>query len=587
MNKLTMIRHHIKAILLRFLEKIKKDKLEIILFAILIIIGIFLRSYKFSDWLHFEIDQSFDTVIVSDAVENGIGNLPLLGPTAGGGRSLRLGPAFYYMEYLSAKIFGNTPTGHAMLVLIFSILSLPLFYIFIRRYFSRLISLLLLSLFSLSLYMILYGRFSWSPNVLPFLILLTFYTLLRGLSQEKNKVLWLIISATLLVIVTQIHFNAFFVIPAIFLPILIIHRKKISPRICIGALLIFIIFYSPVIISDIKTNGENFRYFIKKIEKSSGDKNGSLDEKIIRTANYYASECLFIITGLDHINGRVTGYGFSSKKHGTWRIGALISLILSLFILLKNLKEETNPKRKDFLWLITFWFLASFIYFFFLIKGGVSIRPRFFLIIAPLSFILLGFIFEKIETTQIRKGSFAIIAVTIFFIATNAYGLNLYFSRINQVDKETISVKTEDIFPNTGRVTLAQQYAIVDYVESIYLQNNYPVYFQAKHEYEPAIWYHLEKKGIDFYSRIRLEKIYSEGNYFVMEFSEKDIAEFSDTFSILEIKNFGALTVFHLTPKPEAVTGVRQNELEKETSAQKSKLNKLITWNNLFTKKTD
>jgi hypothetical protein len=150
------------------LEKIKEKKWELIFVLSLIFLGIFLRTFHFSKWLHFEIDQSYDYLMVSPAVEKGIGNLPLLGPTAGGGRALRLGPAFYYMEYLSAKVFGNNPTGHAMLVLILSIFSLPIFYLFSRRYFSKNISIGLLAIFSTSVYMVLYSRFSWSPNVLPF-----------------------------------------------------------------------------------------------------------------------------------------------------------------------------------------------------------------------------------------------------------------------------------------------------------------------------------------------------------------------------------------------------------------------------------
>ena len=107
-----------------FSKKFQARKYEIIALCAIIAIGIFFRTYHFSDWLLFEIDQSYDTRIVSRAVENGIEHLPLLGPTAGGGRALRLGPAFYYMEYASALVFGDTPTGHAMLVLILSILSI-------------------------------------------------------------------------------------------------------------------------------------------------------------------------------------------------------------------------------------------------------------------------------------------------------------------------------------------------------------------------------------------------------------------------------------------------------------------------------
>ena len=187
------------------LKKIKANKWEFALLLIIICVGIFLRTYNFSRWLHFEIDQVYDMDIVAPAVSDGIQNLPLLGPNVGGGMA-RLGPAFYYMEYASAKIFGNTPVGHAMNVLILSILALPLFYVFCRKYFSKVESLGLLAIFSVSLYMVMYSRFSWSPNVLPFLVLLSFYTLLRSVSpKEKYPARWFLAAVALITITSQIH----------------------------------------------------------------------------------------------------------------------------------------------------------------------------------------------------------------------------------------------------------------------------------------------------------------------------------------------------------------------------------------------
>ena len=85
----------------KLIKKIKVNKLEIIFIIAIISLGIFLRIFHFSSWLHFEIDQAFDFDLVSPAVSNGPQNLHLLGPNVGGGL-LRLGPAFYYLQYASA-----------------------------------------------------------------------------------------------------------------------------------------------------------------------------------------------------------------------------------------------------------------------------------------------------------------------------------------------------------------------------------------------------------------------------------------------------------------------------------------------------
>jgi len=559
---------------------LKKNKLEIILLTILISVGIFLHSYNFSNWLHFEIDQSYDTLLVSPAVENGIGNLPLLGPTAGGGRALRLGPAFYYLEYISAKIFGNTPPGHAMLVLISSILSLPLFYIFSRRYFSRPISFGLLALFSFSLYMVIYGRFSWSPNVLPFLILLAFYSLLRALSEnEQKKDLWFIIAFAVLAVITQIHFNAFFTIPTIVIGLLVIRRPKLKILTWVGALLIFAVLYSPVIISDIKTNGQNLHYFIQKF-KHSGSPSGNVQQKLVQVVHYHASDYFLILTGIDHINGkRLTGYGFSSAEHKPWRIAAIVILFLELVLLAYNLFTEKDRQRKDFLWLATLWFLVTFVYFFFVRKSGFNIYPRFFLISAPLAFVFFGLILEKLSKVK-KIGIMLAIAILAFTLFSNAKGLNKYFTRLNKVATESVSVETEDVFPNTARITLEQQYQITDYIESVVRKNNYPVFLKAKHEYEPVIWYHLEKRGISYNGKMKSSTIYQEANYFTIIFSGKSVNE--SRFNVAEEKNFGTLKVIHLTPKDDAVIQIRQNDSEKEIHIQKQQIAQLFTWNKLL-----
>ncbi|PJA86821.1 MAG: hypothetical protein CO141_02700 [Candidatus Moranbacteria bacterium CG_4_9_14_3_um_filter_42_9] len=567
---------------MEFTEKIKKNKQEIILVLLLIFLGIFLRSYNFSDWLHFEIDQSYDTLLVSPAVDSGVSNLPLLGPTAGGGRALRLGPAFYYLEYLSAKVFGNTPPGHAMLVLIFSILSLPLFYLFCRRYFSHFISIGLLAIYCTSLYMVSYSRFSWSPNVLPFLILLAFYSLLRSFSEdEKKKNSWFIISSAIMVIITQIHFNAFFVIPAIVLPLLIICRPRFKLRTWAGVLLVLFILYSPVIISDIETKGQNLRYFIHKFNRS-GNGSGNFNEKLVQVIHYNASEYFLIVTGIDHINGKkLTGYGFSNPEHKAWRIAAIATLSLALLVLFYSLWKEKDRKRKDFLWLIVLWFLVSFSYFFFVKKSGFNIYPRFFLVAAPLPFVFFGLLLERLA--KIKKiGTFLVLAALSFPLATNARGLNRYFSQLNRVGKEPLSVETEDVFPNVARITLSQQYAIADYIEAVYRQNNYPVYFKAKHEYEPVIWYHLERKGIIYSGKMKNNIIYQEANYFAIKFTGSNIQDYKQKFTVAEIKNFGTLTVWRFIPKPEAVTQLRQGESEKEIPIQKQQITQLFTWNKLL-----
>ncbi len=568
-------------------RKFEIKKWEMLAFIVIIGVGIFLRAYHFSDWLHFEIDQVYDTRIVAQAVENGISSLPLLGPTAGGGRALRLGPAFYYLEYASAMLFGNTPSGHAMLVLIFSILSLPLFYFFCRRYFSATVSLVLLSIYASSLYLVAYARFSWSPNVLPFLSLAFAYAFLRSVDREEiKKDRWFLLAIFLLAVITQIHFNAFFIFPAVTVVFLFLKRPRFKLRIWASAVLIILVAYTPMVISDIINHGQNFNYFFEKVDRGPREKL-FLGKDIAKAFQHDASEYSLILTGIDHINAshKLSGYGLGAGDDFPWRVLALIFLGIAATILLLNLKKEKDQKRKDFLYFSAILFFVSTLYFLSLLRIDHTMYPRFFLGVTILPFIFLGLILEKLLIMKFHTIGLVLSIMLVFMaIAGNVQGLRQYFWQLQVVNKQPLIVETEDIFPNTARITLAQQYSILDYIKARVRQNGYPVYLAAKHEYEPVFWYHLEKDGIVYRSAMDGRSVYAEGNYFVIAFSGEGIGKHSKEFAISEEQNFGTLAVYHLEPRVGSIIAQRQDESQSEIPTEKMQIARLFTWKKMFEK---
>jgi len=267
-----------------------------ILIAILAV-GIFLRAYNFSDWQHFELDQSRDAKVIDLAVENGAGDLPLLGPKAAGS-FLRLGPIFYYFGYVSAKVFGNTPSGIAVISLIFSCLTLPLFYLFVRRFFSKKIGLMLLGVFAVSIFLVLYSRFSWNPNNLPFFTLATLYGLLRATDlDEKRKGWWLVGSFVALAVAMQLHFVAFLGFPVIVGAYLFLKRPSINWKYWLAAAICFVFLYTPVIINDFKTGGENVAEFEKVFIKKSTKDDHTLIEKAIRGVDEISAGYVLLLSG--------------------------------------------------------------------------------------------------------------------------------------------------------------------------------------------------------------------------------------------------------------------------------------------------
>lgn len=555
-------------------EHLKKYRFFYVL-ALIFGVGLFLRAWNFSDWMHFELDQARDAKVIDLAVEHGIGNLPLLGPKAAGS-FLRLGPVFYYFEYTGAKIFGSTPAGMASLNLIFSVLALPLLYLFARRYFSRNISALLFFTYSISLFFIMYSRFSWNPNSLPFFILLAFYSLLRSVEiSEKKRGWWLVISVGALAVATQLHFVAFIVIPTVVVAFLLIKRPQIALKFWAAAIAILVFFYIPVIINDLKTGGGNVREFgAVFVEKSDSDDN-TLIEKVVRDYTESADGYLLMVSGiqktelpkLDLKDGAIN-IKCNERCHDNilWGVAALAFFTAGIVLLLRRmyvLLRKKESSEKDFIILASLWFGTSFIIF---MPIAYDFAPRFFLVVSGLPFIFLGLIFEKMEKMLSGKRAFlAIFILAVVVLAgSNLMAVAKRFSELSRAPYENFET-SDVILKERDRTTLEQQYMITDHIESIYASNGYPVYVNSESFYRRALLYHLERRGIpsdDFRNSQIAKKIYRNGNYFLVHPTNSNLEsrteKYLENYEIVEQKSFGTLLAIRLLPKEEAINDTEQ-----------------------------
>lgn len=568
----------------------RSRKWELLALFMILCIGVTLRAYRFHDWLHFEIDQTYDFNIVSGAVTNGPGNLPLLGPTAGGGRALRLGPIFYYAQYLSALVFGNTPTGHAMVVLVSSILTIPLVYFFSRRVLSKTVSLSVTALFATSLYTVSYARFSWSPNVLPFLVLGCFYAILRCVDEsERHRNRWFLIAALSGAAVTQIHFNAFFTVPAVIVIFLLVKRPRFPLRTWIAALILVAIVYSPMIASDIVTHGENVGFFVNKFAKSTiGGGAADSTAALIDDAHHHITSYFFLLSGLGEINARKVVTLDALMRHRTLselfvNLSAIVFFTAGAATLLIGLLRERKDKKKDVILILSLWFVVSFSYYFSLART-YRIYPRFFLLVSPLPFLLFGLILDAIRSHRPFRNSPAGLVLIVLFsgmlIGSNISGIISVFDRLQDDSTSSSPLETEDVFPNTSRITLSQQERIAVYISSIASENGYPVYLSSVAEFEPAFWYHLSRLGIRYFSEPHDSPLYREGNYFIVLQTGKT-PRANVHFIPLGKREFGSLTVHFFKPNPLFVTQERQSEDSMETTEEMKHILALPTWNRL------
>lgn len=577
-------------------EFFQKKRFFLIAILLVIFLGAFLRFYHFSDWLHFELDQSRDAKIIDLAIKEGSNQLPLLGPKAAGS-FLRLGPSFYYFKYLSALIFGNTPSGMAVIIMIFGILAVPAFYLLARRYFSKWVSFSLLSIFSTSLFLIMYSRFSWNPNALPLFTILTAYCLLRTVdNNEKRGGMWLLFSSFCLAVATQLHFLAFVSLPLVLVLFLIIKRPKIKLAYWFGAVFIILFMNFPVILNEIKTGGGNFGEF-KEVVAGKSNKNNekTLIEKVFKNYTENSSGHFLILSAQNSDLPKLEKKEkFDIKCEQICRekfpLGVASVLLFSLGVLLvvKNLIFEKDSKRKDFVILIFVWFAVAFGLF---VPLSFNISPRFWLLTSALPFIFLGFSFELLRKITPKKFSIILgILIVLALCGSNLYQTYKRFDGLSKASTQGVVISADRILKERHFVTLEQQYRIVDYIESFYKKNNHPVYLNSDPFYRRSLLFHLDMKNIprdDFRNVTNSKKVYRNGNYFLVYPTNSNLKKELDKYSLMydEIsrKQFGTLVVIQLFPKKEFVTDLEQ-KIEPKNSKSKSApgVPKRYTWEEIF-----
>lgn len=567
---------------------------QLAIFGLVVIIGIgfFLRAYHFSDWLHFELDQARDARVVDDGLRGDFFDLPLLGPKAGG-TSLRLPPGFYYLEYGSALLFGGTPAGMAAFVVIFSFLSIPLFYIFIRRYFPMKFSLGLTLLFAVSEYLVMYGRFAWNPNPLPFFILLGCHALLRSVEhEESHKDRWFILSIFAFALAMQFHFLAFVALPLVVGAFLIIRWPTFSWKAWMGGIAVICILYFPMVMNEIETGGTNTKEFVQAVIGKSGKSDHSLIEKSLRDASVYALNGLVIVTGFEGGTFPPITYqdGIAWKcdarcDAGKWYgVAAVLILGWSLLVLVRFWWKESERKKSDFLLLSGIWFVVTFVLF---LPLAYDAAPRFFLLSAPLFFILIGLALLSLKKIfgEKRIWRYSVIAIVCALVVSNLYSLSNRFDELARAKTEAIDSPPDRILKERIRVTFEQQNAIVDFLEQRSEEAHSPVYMFSEPQHRRALKYLMEKRGIEN-AVLGYDGIYREGVYYLILRAQSDLEDalkkYRTLYTVGETTTFGTLIAIELVPKPEAVVGERQNF--SVPKLEEIKVSPRYSWREFFTR---
>jgi hypothetical protein len=395
------------------------------------------------------------------------------------------------------------PAAFAYFDLIMSILTIPLLYAFCRLYFSPKHSLIITSLYAFSFLVIQYSRFAWNPNSVPFLMLLTFYGMLRFAQSKKskNQIKWLALWALGFSLASQFHFYAFFALVGICGIFFLYHfnlfqLKKLPENIkkvftknllkAFGiALGVILLTYTPMIISELKTDFSNSKLFFGAFsEKSRDDK--TFNEKLIRNFREQAKGYFLITTSFEHRSG--------NKADPIPVSFGLMAMLIGIALPIYFYRKEKSPTKKNFLFLIPTWII-----FFFLLTISTSygLRPRYFVPVFPMPFIIIGLFFVWLDKNIPKKAYLLTTLIAIAVLFLNLYGIKQWFVNTALSQNEAIPTYRNLILKKDDGITLGQFERATNYILKKTPSSEKHVLIWSKAEYKQPLSYLLERQRPD------------------------------------------------------------------------------------------
>lgn len=324
----------------------------------ILLIAVFCRFYRLSEYMEFLGDQGRDVVIVRDFLKNA--NFFFIGPQTSIG-NMYLGPYYYYFIAPALLLALFSPIGPAAFVALLGVLTVYLLYRIAAKWFNLRIGLISALLFAVSPVVIKYSTFSWNPNIMPLFSLLFIYFL-----TEKRYIL----ASLAFIFCLNSHYLALLLI---FPAALIVFKnyRQTDLRPILLAIGIFLLSFTPQVLFDIKHQGQNIGALITFFSKRE------------TTVNLKAYKAL---PKLPELFNQVSIRLLAGKNEAIGLFVSIIFFILLLWLLFKN-KFSSNQKQKYYLCLV--WFISGLVG---LALYKQHIYDHYFGFIYPVIFILISLI---------------------------------------------------------------------------------------------------------------------------------------------------------------------------------------------------
>lgn len=248
----------------KLLEFIKKNKIESVLVAAIILIALVLRLYRINDFMTFLGDEGRDVRVVRDLITKG--NLVFIGPQTSIG-NMYLGPLYYYMMAPALLLSGLNPVGPAIMNAFLGTITVFLTYYLGRRWFGKNVGVIASLLYAISPVAIIYSRSSWNPNPMPLFALVCVWGIFEV--WQNKKYFWLSVVGISYAFALQMHYLGLLLAPVLGIFWIITfwqtkkdlsHKKNFLSQ-TVRAVLLFLVLMSPLLLFDLKHDWMNLNAF--------------------------------------------------------------------------------------------------------------------------------------------------------------------------------------------------------------------------------------------------------------------------------------------------------------------------------------
>lgn len=228
---------------------------------LILVIGLFLRTYKPLQQYMYGHDQDLAGWIVKDILING--HFRLIGQETSS-QGVFIGPLFYYLQipfYLVAKM---APTGTIVLVTLLGIFSIFSFYFSLSKIFNKKVGLIAAVIYAIGIYFIFTDR-EVAPTMPVHLWSVWFFYGLWQILKGKSRTYLLL--GLLLGIAWNFNLALVILTPLILLA-QILSKKKFNLKHFILGVVVFIISFSPFIVFELRHSFRQTKAIVASVSTS-------------------------------------------------------------------------------------------------------------------------------------------------------------------------------------------------------------------------------------------------------------------------------------------------------------------------------